>query len=67
MGLDKSEFWGYILNMITIIDSNSEEQTTLISCEGCGGLGWIDLGDCEDGMTETCPECNGNGVIEERE
>ncbi len=30
-------------------------------CNSCGGMGWIDIGDCEDGVIETCPECDGLG------
>lgn len=40
------------------------ELEELISCEGCGGLGVIDMGDCEEGVWDTCPECAGEGVIE---
>jgi len=42
------------------------EITTKIErfiCDSCGGVGWIDVGDCEEGVTETCPECNGIGEI----
>jgi DnaJ-class molecular chaperone len=30
-------------------------------CAGCGGMGWINIGDCEEGVTDTCPECDGTG------
>ena len=33
-------------------------------CQGCGGLGWYDVGDCEDGVTEECPACLGTGMDE---
>lgn len=33
------------------------------ACEGCGGLGWIEKGDCEDGNIETCPVCEGTGTV----
>jgi len=33
-------------------------------CGSCCGFGYIDIGDCEDGVTDDCPECNGTGQIE---
>lgn len=32
-------------------------------CLSCGGMGYYDIEDCEDGVTETCPECDGIGEI----
>ena len=26
-------------------------------CNTCAGLGWIDRGDCEDGVIQDCPSC----------
>lgn len=37
----------------------------LIECPSCEGLGTFDIGDCEDGITETCSVCDGEGMIEE--
>lgn len=31
-------------------------------CKSCAGLGWIDIGDCEDGVINTCPDCEGSGL-----
>jgi DnaJ-class molecular chaperone len=36
-----------------------------LTCPTCAGMGWIDIGDCEDGVTDTCPECLGAGRIEQ--
>ena len=33
-------------------------------CESCEGAGYTDVGDCEDGVTDTCPECRGTGEVE---
>jgi len=30
-------------------------------CEACAGLGWVDLGNCEDGVIQICPGCGGTG------
>jgi hypothetical protein len=30
-------------------------------CDTCQGAGTIDIGDCEDGVTDVCPACNGTG------
>lgn len=46
-----------------IIDDESGESVDYHCCDGCGGLGWIDIGDCEDGVIDTCPECEGEGVV----
>ena len=35
------------------------ERDILCSC--CAGMGCIDVGDCEDGVMETCPQCQGTG------
>lgn len=32
-------------------------------CPSCDGLGYYDVGDCEDGVTDDCGECNGTGLI----
>lgn len=34
-------------------------------CFSCGGTGVIDVGDCERGVLECCPTCNGRGVEDE--
>lgn len=31
------------------------------ACESCKGAGQYDVGDCEDGVVEVCPECDGTG------
>lgn len=51
--------------VIKIIDSESGEIAYYTECEGCAGLGFIDVEDCEDGVIETCPECDGEGIIAE--
>ena len=33
-------------------------------CPTCAGGGTIDIGDCEDGVWDECPECGGAGRIE---
>lgn len=38
-----------------------------IECESCGGIGVIDIGDCEDGVWDECPRCNGKGVEDDNE
>lgn len=37
------------------------------ACETCGGTGTIDIGDCEDGVTDECPACNGTGKQQEED
>jgi len=32
-----------------------------LPCDSCGGMGWIDIGDCEDGVIDDCPTCDGTG------
>ena len=39
----------------------------MMECPGCFGTGTIDIGDCEDGVVDDCPECDGDGVIEDTE
>lgn len=34
-------------------------------CPSCDGLGYYDIGDCEEGVTETCHECDGIGEVED--
>jgi DnaJ-class molecular chaperone len=31
-------------------------------CSSCHGSGQFDVGDPEEGVTETCPECEGSGL-----
>ncbi len=38
-----------------------------ISCLSCKGAGGWDIGDCEDGIWENCPECDGYGTIDQDE
>lgn len=33
-------------------------------CKTCGGSGVIDIGDCEDGVWDTCPACDGEGIVD---
>lgn len=51
--------------MSRLIDCDSEETTNFIECPGCEGSGGYDIGDCEDGVWETCSVCLGTGDIEE--
>jgi len=37
----------------------------MYTCPSCGGAGVFDIGDCEDGVWEHCPECDGRGEIDE--
>lgn len=30
-------------------------------CQVCAGLGWVDVGNCEDGVIQFCPGCGGTG------
>jgi DnaJ-class molecular chaperone len=32
-------------------------------CPSCGGQGYIDVGDVEDGVTDVCPDCDGSGEM----
>jgi DnaJ-class molecular chaperone len=32
-------------------------------CTSCAGSGSYDIGDCEDGIQEDCPECDGSGEV----
>lgn len=34
-------------------------------CSSCHGSGVYDVGDCEDGVWETCPACQGTGEEED--
>lgn len=34
-------------------------------CPSCDGAGEYPIGNCEDGVWETCRECNGTGTIDE--
>lgn len=36
-------------------------------CGVCGGLGWIDKGDPENGVIMECPVCQGTGEQQEEE
>lgn len=36
-----------------------------IECDSCQGVGYYSIGDCEDGVDETCEECGGEGVLED--
>lgn len=56
MGLSQRE--------LEVLDNQLEMFDNIEVCESCKGCGVIDLGDCEDGVWETCPECCGDGVIE---
>lgn len=41
----------------------SPEESIIFDCSSCLGMGYIDIGDCEDGVTDTCPECDGKGIV----
>ena len=36
----------------------------MVECPACAGLGVIDIGDCEDGIQDECPRCEGRGEEE---
>lgn len=36
-----------------------------MTCLSCGGMGWFDVGDCEDGVITECEECEGTGEIDD--
>lgn len=38
-----------------------DDEETPVTCGACGGLGWRDVGDCEDGNITTCLACDGTG------
>lgn len=33
-------------------------------CDSCSGMGYYNIGDCEDGITKTCPVCRGVGELD---
>lgn len=35
------------------------------TCPSCRGAGGYDVGDCEDGVWENCPECGGWGNVDD--
>jgi len=43
----------------------NEFDTGKSSCPSCKGMGWYDVGDCEDGVIENCKECDGYGEVDE--
>lgn len=51
--------------MSRLTDTDSEEVTRFIECPGCEGMGSLDVGDCEDGVTRDCELCGGACEIEE--
>lgn len=49
---------------INMMDSGHNDERNLENepdCQSCGGSGQIDIGDCEDGVTDECPACHGTG------
>lgn len=40
-----------------------ESPTPSTFCPSCEGMGYYDIGDCEDGVAEVCPECDGKGDL----
>jgi hypothetical protein len=42
----------------TLVELDLQEE---LDCEACGGLGWYDVGDCENGVIDVCPACDGDG------
>lgn len=40
-----------------------EENEAGDLCESCQGAGEYSIGDCEDGVVECCPECDGLGRV----
>jgi hypothetical protein len=50
--------------MTRLIDTDSEESTQFIPCPSCEGCGYFEMGDCEEGCTDVCPECDGLGEVE---
>ncbi len=39
----------------------------MILCPSCEGAGEYSIGDCEDGVTDTCAECEGLGQVPDPE
>lgn len=37
-------------------------ESQYIFCGGCNGLGVVDESDCDMGICDVCPECDGKGV-----
>jgi DnaJ-class molecular chaperone len=50
-------------NMTTMLmgAGHDDDKDIRPDCDSCGGSGSIDIGDCEDGVTDTCPACDGTG------
>jgi DnaJ-class molecular chaperone len=46
---------------ITMDPGHDDDKDTRPDCDSCAGTGNLDIGDCEDGVTDTCPACNGTG------
>lgn len=36
----------------------------VFDCPTCNGMGSFTIGDVEDGVDETCPECEGRGTVD---
>ena len=43
---------------------NNYEEYYWIECDACDGIGGRSIGDCEDGVWDTCPVCEGRGRVE---
>lgn len=50
--------------MTDIYDIDTGEVSDAEVCTTCAGLGGWSLGDCEDGVWETCDDCEGTGLGE---
>lgn len=42
---------------------DDKELLELEVCPSCHGAGTYDIGDCEEGVIDNCPECDGQGEI----
>jgi DnaJ-class molecular chaperone len=40
------------------------DEEPLMECPSCKGLGEFTIGDCEDGVYDICPDCEGTGIVE---
>lgn len=43
---------------------STEGLRDMTECKSCHGTGVIDIGDCENGVQDSCPECGGGGEID---
>jgi len=59
--------WKRILNLLKPMSKKEVEKEAAknqdVVCESCGGLGWVDIGDPENGAIKDCPQCGGSGQM----